>query len=190
MAGYHALPEETAKVLTADGGLRSGDLGHLDADGFLYVTGRLKDLYKLENGKYVAPAPLEERLTLSPLIAQSFVFGADRAHNVALIVPDAAALRARAERDGIEAPSLDALLAMPAVRALFAQEIDAFSTEFRGYERIRAFALLPDPFSTDNGMLTPTLKVKRRAVVDRYRARLDALYAVAPAAERSASAHA
>ena len=190
MAGYHALPEETAKVLTADGGLRSGDLGHLDADGFLYVTGRLKDLYKLENGKYVAPAPLEEKLTLSPLIAQSFVYGADRPHNVALIVPDVAALRARAERDGIEAPSLDALLVMPAVRALFAQEIEAFSTEFRGYERIRAFALLPDPFSTDNGMLTPTLKVKRRAVVERYRARLEALYAVAPAAERSTAAHA
>ena len=79
---------------------------------------------------------------------------------------------------------------MPAVRALFAQEIEAFSTEFRGYERIRAFALLPESFSTDNGMLTPTLKVRRREVVERYRARLDALYAAGPAAERSAAAHA
>ncbi len=190
MAGYHALPEETAKVLTADGGLRTGDLGRVDDDGYLYVTGRLKDLYKLENGKYVAPAPLEEQLGLSSLIAQSFVFGADRAHNVALIVPSAAALRERAQREGIESTSLEALVSLPAVRALYAREIADLSAEFKGYERIRAFALLTEEFTTDNGLLTPTLKVKRRAVAERYRARLEALYAASPAGDVLAAAHA
>jgi long-chain acyl-CoA synthetase len=190
MAGYHALPAETAKTLTGDGGLRTGDLGRLDADGFLYITGRLKELYKLENGKYVAPAPLEEKLTLSPLIAQAFIFGADRAHNVALIVPDATTLRAWATREGLDVSSWEPLVARPEVHALYEREIAAYSKEFRGYERIREFALLPEGFSTDNGMLTPTLKVRRRAVADRYHAQLDALYSRLPEREIAATVHA
>ncbi|HEX2675246.1 MAG TPA: AMP-binding protein, partial [Polyangiales bacterium] len=92
MGGYHNLPGETSATITADGGLRSGDLGRIDADGFLYITGRVKELYKLSNGKYVAPAALEEKLTLSPYVAQCLVYGSDKPHNVALIVPDMASL--------------------------------------------------------------------------------------------------
>jgi long-chain acyl-CoA synthetase len=183
MAGYHGMPEETARTLTPDGGVRTGDLGRLDEDGYLYVTGRIKELYKLENGKYVAPAPLEEKLTLSPQIAQAFVFGSDAPHNVALIVPDEEGLRAWATRARIPTSSWDELLALPAVRDFYAAEIDARSTGLREYQRIRAFALLPEKFSTDNGLLTPTLKTKRRKVAERYGALLRALYE--PRRERS-----
>ena len=101
MLGYHNQPEDTAKVMTADGGLRTGDLGRFDADGFLVVTGRVKELYKLQNGKYVAPAPLEEKLTLSPFIAQAMLHGADKPYNVAIIVPNSRRTWASDLRDRI-----------------------------------------------------------------------------------------
>ena len=186
MAGYNNMPDETARALTADGGMRTGDLGRLDDDGYLYITGRLKELYKLENGKYVAPAPLEEKLTLRRHIAQAFVYGADAPHNVALIVPDEPALREWAARARVEASSWHELLAHPAVRDFYAAEIDASSTNMREYQKIRAFALLPEPFSMDNGLLTPTLKTKRRKVVERYDALLRTLYAQRMEAARRA----
>jgi long-chain acyl-CoA synthetase len=176
MVGYHRMPEETRTTIGRDGGLRSGDLGRVDEDGYLYITGRLKELYKLENGKYVAPASIEERLSLSPFIAQAFVYGADRPHNVALIVPDAAALQAWATREHLE-EGADALVAHAEVRAMMAREIAKQSTELRAYEHIHAFALLQEPFSAENGLLTPTLKAKRRMIEERYRPTLAALYA-------------
>ena len=100
MSGYYNLDDATRQAIGADGGLRTGDLGRLDADGYLYITGRTKELYKLENGKYVAPVPLEEQLTLSAFILQCVIFGADRPHNVALIVPDMGALPRVGEDEG------------------------------------------------------------------------------------------
>ena len=93
MEGYHNRPEATREALTPDGGLRTGDLGCIDEDGYLYITGRIKELYKLNNGRYVAPAPLEEKLKLSPFIAHCMVYGAGQPYNVALIVADVPALR-------------------------------------------------------------------------------------------------
>ncbi|HEX2675645.1 MAG TPA: long-chain fatty acid--CoA ligase, partial [Polyangiales bacterium] len=101
MAGYHGLPSETHDTLTPDGGLRTGDLGRFDQDGFLYITGRVKELFKLSNGKYVAPVPIEERLQLSPYIAQCVVFGDGQPHVVALIVVDAEALLEWAGAQGL-----------------------------------------------------------------------------------------
>lgn len=177
MAGYHNLPEQTARAMTADEGVRTGDLGRIDADGFLYVTGRLKELYKLENGKYVAPAPLEEHLTLSPYIEQALVHGANEPFNVALVVPRRAALLAWAQSSGLKTEPLRELLASDEVRGLLRAEIDRLGADFKGYERIRAFELLDEPFSTHNGLLTPTLKIKRARVEERYRAEIAALYA-------------
>lgn len=174
MDGYQNQPEETAKVLSREG-LRSGDLGRIDADGFVFITGRVKELYKLENGKYVAPAPLEEGLTLSPLIQQVLVYGDNRRHNVALVVPDGPAL---AERMGLPVQTpLSELVTRPEARPVIQEEVSRYSNAFRGYERIEKFALLGEPFTTDNGLLTPTLKIKRRVAVDRYKTQLDALYA-------------
>jgi long-chain acyl-CoA synthetase len=160
MRGYHDRPAENRAVFTGDGGLRTGDLGRVDEDGYLYITGRIKEQYKLANGKYVSPAALEERLKLSPFIADVMVYGEDRIHNVALVVPDAEALG----RD-------------PRVRETIATEIEALSREFRHYERIAAFALLPEGFTQQNGMLTPSLKLKRRHIVARWRREIEALYA-------------
>ena len=178
MAGYHNLPEQTAKTITADRGVRTGDLGRLDQEGFLYVTGRVKELYKLANGKYVAPAPLEEHLALSPYVEQALVHGANRPHNVALIVPRREALRAWARSLGKNDEPLRDFLPKPEVQALFQGEVDRLSSDFKGYERIEAFHLVDEPFTTENGLLTPTLKVKRARVEERYGSEIAALYAL------------
>jgi long-chain acyl-CoA synthetase len=175
MSEYHGLPDETAAVKRADGGIRTGDLGRLDAGGFLFVTGRVREVYKLENGKFVTPVPIEEGLGLSPYIAQAFVWGLNRPHNVALLVVDGVSLRKWCEANGVRGEVGD-VLDDPRVRDLYTREVAQRTTVFKGYERVRAFALLAEPFTTDNGLLTPTLKVKRGAVLARHRALLDSLY--------------
>ncbi|HSN27291.1 MAG TPA: long-chain fatty acid--CoA ligase, partial [Kofleriaceae bacterium] len=166
MKGYHARPEENARALTADGGLRTGDLGRIDKDGFLVITGRLKEQYKLENGKYVMPSPLEEQLQLSPYISNVMLHGTGKPYNVAVVVVDVAQLRSWAAERGITlAAQLDN---DPNVRALIAEELDRNSREFRGYERPRDFIVSIEPFTVENGLLTPTLKLKRRDVIARF----------------------
>ena len=180
MLGYHHRPEENAKAFTPDGGLRTGDLGYLDGDGFLHVTGRIKEQYKLENGKYVMPAPLEEALKLSPYVANVMLEGANRPFTVAVVVIDPVRVKAWAEEAGT---TLDADLPNdPRVRALIQSEIDRLDASFRGYERPRALVLTVDDFTVENGMLTPTLKIKRRAVLARYAAAVDAVYLQPPSA--------
>ncbi len=178
MTGYHNLDDATRQTIGHDGGLRTGDLGRLDADGYLYITGRTKELYKLENGKYVAPVPLEEQLTLSTYILQCVIFGADRPHNVALIVPDMAALRAWAKTHGIEGDG-ETLLADSRVRKLLETEVATYSKDFKGFERIKDFVIDIDELTIQNGMLTPTLKLKRNKVVAEYADVFASLYPAA-----------
>jgi long-chain acyl-CoA synthetase len=176
MSEYHGLPEETAAVKRADGAIRTGDLGRIDEDGFLLITGRVREVYKLENGKFVTPVPIEESIGLSPFIAQAFVWGLNKPHNVALLVVDAASLQKWCEASGIDGAGASAVN-HPRVRELYARELAERSASFKGYERVRSFALLSEPFTTDNGLLTPTLKVRRQAVIARYRSLIDSLYA-------------
>ncbi|HET6340494.1 MAG TPA: long-chain fatty acid--CoA ligase [Polyangiales bacterium] len=176
MQGYHNQPAETEHALTSDHGLRTGDLGRIDNDGFLYITGRVKELYKLSNGKYVAPVPLEEKLQLSPYIAQAFVYGSDHPYNTAVIVVDLPSVQKWAAGLGI-AKQPNELLEDSRTKALVRREIDAHSKEWKGYEQVREFVLDHDAFTTDNDMLTPTFKLKRRNVTQKYLAKLDALYA-------------
>ncbi|HKU43916.1 MAG TPA: long-chain fatty acid--CoA ligase [Polyangiales bacterium] len=184
MSGYYKKPEDSRVALTPEGGLRTGDIGRLDADGYLYITGRVKELYKLENGKYVAPAPLEETVTLSPYIQQCVVYGSNRPHNVALIVPDLVAVAAWAKQNGIEAEG-EALLSEPRVQALLEGEIDRANDHFKGFERIQRFVIEIEELTPTNGMLTPTLKLKRRKFNERYEPVLESLYP--PAAEAEAA---
>jgi long-chain acyl-CoA synthetase len=175
MAGYHGLPEENDKVFTPDGGFRTGDMGHLDEDGFLYITGRIKEQYKLENGKYVVPSPLEDQLKLSPFIANAFVYGDNKLYNVALIVPDMQALAKWAEQNGVRGePS--ALLDDERVNALFREQVDKHSSEFKQFEKIKKLKLIAEDFTVENGMLTPKLSLKRRVVMAKYGAELEKLY--------------
>jgi len=177
MKGYHNMPEEDAKVFTADRGFRTGDMGRIDEQGFVFITGRVKEQYKLENGKYVAPAPLEEKLRLSPYIANIMIDGTNRPYNIAVIVPDLEALKKWAGESGVSFDTVDNLLANAKVTALIKGEIEKLGAEFKGFERPEKFVLTPDDFTTDNGMLTPSLKVKRRIVMEKYGTKIAQLYA-------------
>ncbi len=182
MQGYHARPEENDAVFTDDlvpgeKGFRSGDLGYLDDDGFLYITGRLKELYKLENGKYVAPAPLEEKLKLSPFIANAMIYGDNKLFNVALVCADMATLKPWCEEQGISASSDDKLVDDPRVHARLKEEVEAFSGDFKGYEKVKKLVLIAEDFTTENGLLTPSMKLKRRVAMQRFGERIEALYA-------------
>jgi long-chain acyl-CoA synthetase len=172
MKGYHGLPEEDAKVFTADGGFRTGDMGRIDDAGFVYITGRIKEQYKLENGKYVVPGPLEEQLKLSPFIANVMIFGDNKPFNTAIIVPDMEVLESWAKDHGLGGEILD----NPKVVELMAKELDQHSSGFKQFEKVRKFELVADDFTTQNGMLTPTLKMKRREVLKVYGDTLESLY--------------
>ncbi len=188
MVGYHNRDEENKAVFTEDGGFRTGDLGYLDDDGFLYITGRIKEQYKLENGKYVAPAPLEEYLKLSPFIINAMVYGDNKPFNVALIVPDLDALKKWASAQGISAESDAKLLENAKVKEHMQAEVDKASGEFKGFERIRKVFLTAEDFTTQNDMLTPSLKLKRRVVWQKYGPQIEALYAEAKATKGASAA--
>jgi long-chain acyl-CoA synthetase len=175
MVGYHNLPEETAKVLRPDGGLATGDRGWIDADGFLYITGRIKEQYKLENGKYVFPAEMEEAIKLSRYIEHCMVEGANRRYNVAVVLPDFAVLTPWAKQQGLPEDSVK-LVTEPKVAELILAEVQQRCADYAKYEVPQKVLLVADPFTTENGILTPTLKLKRREIVKRYGERIDGLY--------------
>jgi long-chain acyl-CoA synthetase len=176
MIGYHNRPDENEKALTADHGFCSGDLGYRDRDGFIFIRGRIKEQYKLENGKYVVPSPIEEQLQLSGYVTNIMVYGEQRPYNVAVIVPDMEALTKWAADHGLGDLSEDALLESETVNDLYQREIDRLSGSIKGYEQVQGFVLEDEVFSPENGMLTPSLKVKRRAVLDRYGEDIEKLY--------------
>jgi len=175
MQGYHGLDEENDKAFTDDGAFRTGDMGYLDEEGFLYITGRIKEQYKLMNGKYVVPAPLEEHLKLSPFITNVYIDGANQPFNVALVVPVMDALEQWAADHGVDARG-EALLTEPKVREKMRSEIDRFSKEFKSYEKIREFALLAEDFTVDNGMLTPKMSLKRPVIARTHGDLLERMY--------------
>jgi len=180
MQGYYNLDEANAAVFVEHDeygrGFRTGDLGRKDEDGFVYITGRVKEQYKLENGKYIVPSPLEAKFKLSPFIANIMVYGMNRPFNVAVVVPDGESLELWAKENGVSAGSLESMIERKDVRELIAAELEKGSDGFRHYERCKDFVLTADDFSTENGMLTPTLKLKRRIVLKHYQAELDGLY--------------
>jgi long-chain acyl-CoA synthetase len=176
MMGYYNMPEANDEVFTPDGGFRTGDLGHVDSDGYLYIRGRIKEQYKLENGKYVVPSPIEETLMLSGYISQVMVHGEQRPYNVAAIVPDVEYLDKWAKENNVDASDSDALLQNDAVIELFKTEITRAQKDIKHYERVRDFVLTDKEWTPENGMLTPSLKIKRRAVMAELGTALDDLY--------------
>ncbi len=191
MVGYHDRPEEEARAfIDRDGerGLRTGDLGYLDGDGYLHLAGRIKEKYKLENGKYVVPTPLEARIRLSPNIAQCMIYGDGRPHNVALVVPDWKALRPTLEEMGV-AGDPTTLVLDRRIQNIIEESVARQSAGFKGYERVENVALVPHEFSTDNGLLTPTLKIRRDRVAARYADVLTQLYEGTPSALVTSAGH-
>jgi long-chain acyl-CoA synthetase len=178
MMGYHNLPDETAEVLDDDRTFHTGDLGRIDNDGFLWILGRIKEQYKLENGKYVVPSPIEEQLKLSPFINQLMLDGANKPYNVALIVVDEESLSEWLEDEGIPR---EGALQNPKVLQLFEDEIKRFGNTLKSYELPTAIALIDEEFTTENDMLTPSLKLKRRNVLKNYGDLIAGLYKEAAA---------
>jgi len=175
MVGYHNLPEVTTETLTDDGGLRSGDLGWVDDDGYLYITGRIKEQYKLENGKYVFPVEIEEEIKLSMFIDSAMVHGANKPYNVVVVAPDWLVAGPWAKEEGLpENP--EALVKDPKLVAMIENEVNSACKQMAGYEVPRKILILPEPFSPENGILTPTLKLKRREVHKRYGDMIESLY--------------
>lgn len=175
MKGYHNRPEDTKSTLTADGGLRTGDIGKLDKDGFLVITGRVKERYKLSNGLYVVPSEYEIALKASSYVSNAFLYGADHDFNVVLISVNMPRLETYAAGKNIPAKG-QALLAHPEIQALFNAELAKIGAEFASYMRPQRFALLTDEWTTDNGMLTPTLKLIRKKAEERYADLIAKLY--------------
>lgn len=173
MTGYYHNPEATAAALDSEGYYHTGDVGYVDHDGHFYITDRLKDLFKLSNGKYVAPLQVESLLKQSPLISQAVVVGSGRKQVGALIVPDWEALKDEMRSD--TARSREELAGDPAFVKRVQQDAVDLTRELSDYERVKRVHLLPREFSIDKGEMTPTLKVKRNVIDEKYEDEIDAL---------------
>ena len=175
--GYWRDDEATARVLDADGWFHTGDLGTLDADGFLTITGRLKEILVTAGGKNVAPAPLEDVLRSHPLVAQAMVVGDQRPSVAALITLDPDATAQWLSDHGREPTPLDVLADDPQLRAAVKKAVDTANETVSQAEQIRRFTILPGAWSEESGHLTPTLKLRRAKVLADFRDDVEALYA-------------
>ena len=174
MHGYWRNEAETERVLQ-DGWLSTGDVGHLDEKGRIVITDRKKDMIVNDKGDNVSPQKVEGMLTLQPEIAQAMVVGDKRPYVVGLIVPDADWALAWARAEG-EKFDFQALQALPAFRSMIRAAIDRVNEDLSVIEKVRQFAFADEAFGIENGEMTPSLKIKRHKLKDRYGARLDALY--------------
>lgn len=174
MEGYYNKPEETAKVLDADGFYHTGDVGYIDEDGHFYVTDRIKDLFKLSNGKYIAPLQVESLLKQSPLVSQPVVVGSGRKQVGALIVPDWDALKEVLNDEGISAEGTrEELCENPHVIKRVQRDAVELTRELSDFERVKRVYLLPREFSIDKGEMTPTLKIKRSVIDEKFEEAID-----------------
>lgn len=174
MQGYYNKPEETTKAIDKEGFYHTGDVGYQDKDGHFYVTDRLKDLFKLSNGKYVAPLQVESLLKQSPLISQPVVVGSGRKQVGALIVPDWDTLKETLKEEGFDAEGTrEELCENPMVVKRVQKDAVELTRELNDYERVKRVYLLPREFSIDKGEMTPTLKIKRGVIDEKYEEAID-----------------
>jgi long-chain acyl-CoA synthetase len=174
MTGYFNLPEETAAVMTDDGWFKTGDIGEYEGKN-LKITDRKKDLLVLGNGKNVAPQMIENRLKSSPLITEAVCFGDGMEYVCALVVPNFEAVKAIAASKGIQVTTDAALIESDEVKKLIKAEVDKVNKTLASFEVVKKHALLPTAFSLDSGELTPTFKVKRKFVKEKYAEKLATL---------------
>ena len=175
MTGYHNKPEATADAIK-DGWFHTGDIGSIDADGYLAITDRKKDLLVTSGGKKIAPQPIENVLKHSPLVAEAVVLGDRRKYAVALIVPEFAALERRLKDLGRPPGTRDELVTRPDVIALYQEIVDGLNRELSSFEQIKRLAVLPREFTIESGELTPSLKVRRKVVEQQWADTIEGLY--------------
>jgi long-chain acyl-CoA synthetase len=177
MQGYFGKPDETRAVFTSDGWLCTGDIGKLDGDGYLIITDRKKELLKTAGGKFIAPAPIENKLKTSPYILNAIVVGDRRKFASVLIVPNGDAIAAKAREEQRADFSRSRITADSWVQELIGHELERLMESFAQYERPKRFALIEKEFTYDGGELTYTMKLKRRVIEDRYKDVIARLYA-------------
>jgi len=176
--GYWNRPEETANALS-DGWFKTGDIGNIDADGYLSVTDRKKDLIKTSGGKFIAPQPIENSLKLDPLIGIAAILGDKRKFASVIISPNFPALEDWANTNGISFSSRADLIANSQVIKHYEHAVEATNQHLARFEKLKRVMLVPDEFTIENGALTPTMKLRRRVIENRYRREIDELYALA-----------
>ena len=177
MQGYHNNPEATAEVLDEEGWFHTGDIGELDGRGFLRITDRKKDLFKTSNGKYVAPSQIEASFkALCPYVSQILVHGNDRKFVSALVTLDPDGIKPWAAANGLDGKSYEEIVSSPQAHDMVQGYVDQLNATLNNWEQVKKFSILDSDFSIENGELTPSLKMKRKVVTDRYRKDLDALY--------------
>ncbi len=174
--GYYRKEAETREAIDEEGWFHTGDAGYMK-DGELYLTERIKDLFKTSNGKYIAPQMIESKLVLDRFIEQAVIVANERKFVSALIVPDFKVLEAYAEENNIERLTREDLCNHPAIKEMIAERIAIIQSDLAHYEKIKKFTLLPKGFTIEGGELTNTLKVKRHVVYDRYAKEVDLMYA-------------
>jgi long-chain acyl-CoA synthetase len=177
MRGYYNKPEATSAVFTEDGWFKTGDIGTIDKDGFLRITDRKKELFKTSGGKYIAPQPIEQMIKGSSFVNQVVLIGNGRKFPAALIVPNWERVESYAQLKGIKVANHAEMCRHPRIIDVIQRQVEGLTTELAQYERVKKVALLENELTIDGGELTPTLKVKRRVVDEKYRDTIDALYA-------------
>jgi len=177
MDGYHHLPDQDREVLTDDGWFRTGDIGEIDADGFLRITDRKKDLFKTSGGKYVAPSMIEGQFKgLCPYVSQILVHGSERNFCSALITLDPDSMQTWAEHHEMAGKAYAEVVSSAAAGEMVQGYIDQLNAKLNRWETIKKFVILNEDLSVESGELTPSLKVKRKVVEQNNKGRLDALY--------------
>lgn len=177
MRGYHNRPEETAKVISADGWIHTGDSGEIDGDGYLTVTGRIKELFKTSCGEYVVPAQIEYALNRSPLVDMAMVIGEGRQYVTCLIFPDITEVKAYRYALGMKDQPLTDFIRNGSVKKEIEALIEDVNLGLEHWEQIRNYTIIPDSLTVSNGMITPTMKIRRHAVSEKYKAEIENMYA-------------
>ena len=176
MKGYYNKPEATAEAIDPDGWFHTGDVGHLDPDGFLVITDRKKDIIVTSGGKNIAPQPIENRLKTNAFITEVVMIGDKRNYPTALVVPTFEVLEAWAARNGLSAANREELVAKPEVVQHYLGLIAGLVADIAQYEKIKKITVLPNEFTQESGELTPTLKVKRRVIAQKYGELIEKMY--------------
>lgn len=176
MLGYYNKPDATRDAFTDDGWFRTGDIGRIDEDGFLFVTDRKKELFKTSGGKYIAPSPIEQMIRSSRFVSQAVLVGNERKFAAALIVPNFEMLESYAKHKGLGLSTHAEFCSSRKILDLFERQVAAATQGLARYETVKKVALLENELSVDGGELTPTMKIKRRIVDEKYKDVIDGLY--------------
>ena len=175
-SGYYRDPELTSQVIDANGWLHTGDTGKFTEHGQLIITGRLKSIFKTSFGKYVNPHAIESKFTESPLIEQMIVIGENKKFAAALLSPDFAYLKSWAKIHHVEASTNEELIQHPVVQKRYKEEVKKLNQHFGDFEQVKRWILVADEWTQPNGMLSPTLKIKRKVIEARYAEQIEKLF--------------